>query len=774
MASSSSMGDGGYPDKATVPMARFSGREPGTFTGTVRLAGRVARMTGDTVGDIDGLSRFPEELELNDPGWDMPDHPRRPDELCRACATTDSRRARGICKYCDRQVQPGFTRGLKAYDTCCKQCAQTQGSGAHDENCGLTRSALDGHGDSRENARQTLDRLLSDRHELRRETDKVLEGAGGESRSGSSTGFGLLSALGAKSSTAPADALSKPQVAQGIQDFLKSWDALAAKRCARDPYLSDIMRPYDKKQKGYIKRDDFLTLCERLLRALVQEWFPDTLPLSTRTFVQQNKSALQDVYDVGARLGKGSYGVVHQVEHRISGEVRVCKLIRKGRTSTDINLILQEIHNMAMLDHPNVIKVYEYFHDAQYVSQIMEPCNGDELKARVEGMHKRGEEPYDEAFMCDVMKQTMRALAFMHSKRFAHKDLKPENIMFLEKGGSSLKIIDFGLAELFNPHSESAMLIGGTLLFMPPEVFTDSQMTMKCDIWSAGIVLYNMITGTYPFLGQWPPPAGKDTAYWEEETADRIVNATMAPHSKLERVSRQCNDLVLKMLEKEEPRRPNATQLLEHDWVQMMSERPPPLSVGVAQCLEAYARMSEMKKAIFLLMAHQSAVPAIQELRAIFTHFDVQNRGTLTAQDLRIVLRECGLPSMSVERIIHALDREGVGTISWTEFLAGALCFRVHRNLRLVDAAFATFDRDSDGKITEDDLACVLGGGSHSLGWERKMPEMFVEMIPEKFRPTDGGSDRRRKLWISKEQFRQYVGEPINPQTSGARLFAVS
>jgi len=188
-----------------------------------------------------------------------------------------------------------------------------------------------------------------------------------------------------------------------------------------------LMRPYDRKQRGYILREDFNTLVQHVLRSLYKEWFPDTLPLSTRTFVQQNKSVLTDVYDVGARLGKGSYGVVHRVEHRISGESRVCKLIRKGRNITDINLILQEIHNMAMLDHPNVIKVYEYFHDDQYVSQIMEPCNGGELKHRIEGMHKRGEAPYDEAFMCDIMKQTMRALAFMHSKRFAHKDLKPEH-----------------------------------------------------------------------------------------------------------------------------------------------------------------------------------------------------------------------------------------------------------------------------------------------------------------------------------------------------------
>eukprot|EP00959_Pyramimonas_sp_CCMP1952_P202746 4240389-Pyramimonas_sp.AAC.1 len=70
---------------------------------------------------------------------------------------------------------------------------------------------------------------------------------------------------------------------------------------------------------------------------------------------------------------------------------------------------------MAKLDHPNVIKVYEYFEDGTSISQIMEPCNGGELQHRIDDMFKKGTQQYDEGFICDVMKQTLRALAFMHS-----------------------------------------------------------------------------------------------------------------------------------------------------------------------------------------------------------------------------------------------------------------------------------------------------------------------------------------------------------------------
>jgi len=70
--------------------------------------------------------------------------------------------------------------------------------------------------------------------------------------------------------------------------------------------------------------------------------------------------------------------------------------------------------------------------------------------------------------MSDVVKQTLRALAFMHSIRIAHKDLKPQNIMMVERDSASLKVIDFGLAEMFDPQQKFAGQIGGTLLYMAP------------------------------------------------------------------------------------------------------------------------------------------------------------------------------------------------------------------------------------------------------------------------------------------------------------------
>merc|ERR1719191_2114111 len=102
------------------------------------------------------------------------------------------------------------------------------------------------------------------------------------------------------------------------------------------------------------------------------------MKVATSAFVKQNRRRLEDVYEVGAKLGQGSFGTVYAVVHKISREKRVCKKIGKGDADMTIEEILSEIRSMAMLDHPGVIKIYEYFDDDELVSQIMEPCNGGE------------------------------------------------------------------------------------------------------------------------------------------------------------------------------------------------------------------------------------------------------------------------------------------------------------------------------------------------------------------------------------------------------------
>lgn len=351
--------------------------------------------------------------------------------------------------------------------------------------------------------------------------------------------------------------------------------------------------------------------------------------------------------------------------------------------------------------------------------------------------------------MCDIMKQTLRALAFMHEQHFIHRDLKPQNIMLEDRDSSSIKIIDFGLAELFQEDQKATHTFGGTFLYMAPETFY-MKVTKKTDIWSAGVILYNLITGDYPFMATWPLPQGKTMEWWQEEVKKAIQQQPYRKHARLtkEIVSAECLDLLHQMLEKNEAQRPDAAKCLLHPWFNRFDESPPPLSVGVTQCLDAYSRQPELKKAIFLLIAHQCTTPALQELRRIFTHFDTSNTGSLSAASFREVLHRSGMPALHVERVLHGLDSDSSGTVGWTEFIAGALCISVCQRSELVAAAFSMFDHDRDGKIVIQDLEAAFAIGAAKTVWKKHLPHECAKI-------ADSTS-------YTQEQFQKYVGQQMN------------
>lgn len=624
---------------------------------------------------------------------------RRPREVARPSATsprasrTSSVR---ICKNnCGRTCQPGLTRSMQPYDTCCKKCASDPDRGEHDDNCG-GQGIVPKKRVSTDNLVDSFAAVVCDQTRIGQCFDNYAAYA-----------YGL-----------------NPDQAFSALDHLLA-DILSGEALPR-PLMFAAFEMCDEDKDGVIHKQEFEHFCRQVFSLC----FPKTLTVSTTSFVKRNFNRVTDVYSFGDKLGEGSFGVVYQVQHKISGQRRVCKKISRGTEGLSEEDMLREIYSMAVLDHPNVLKVYEFFSDKDYVSQILEPCQGGELQDRITGVFKKGHTPYGERFMCDVMKQTLRACAFMHSHRppIVHKDLKPQNIMMEDRESSSIKVIDFGLAELFQPGKEYCNVFGGTLLYMAPEVFAQ-QISVKVDVWSAGVILYNLITGDFPYSAPWPPPPGCNQGWWEKETARKICNEPMQPHPRLGSVRRECQDLLRSMLNRKVEKRPDASQCLDHPWFKIWDEEPPPLSVGVSQCLEAFSRQSELKKAIFLLMARECEVPALLELRALFTHFDVKNQGRLEARDLREVFSRCNLGPVSSERVLHALDRNGSGSVCWTEFLAAALCVSLPRNPALVDGTFAFFDDDHDGKISSKDFLRVLAHGEHTEEWKKTMPALFSEVL---------------------------------------------
>jgi len=176
---------------------------------------------------------------------------------------------------------------------------------------------------------------------------------------------------------------------------------------------------------------------------------------------------------------------------------------------------LQEIAILQKLDHPNVLKLYEYFIDDTDVYLVTEICKGGELFDRIVEV-----EYFKEPEAALLFKQILRSLNYIHSQGVAHRDIKPENFLFDSKDeDASLKIIDFGLSKILDKGttgtavgksvvSKRAKLENlpkmntkaGTPCYISPEVLTGNYK-LDCDMWSAGCLLYILLCGYPPFEG---------------------------------------------------------------------------------------------------------------------------------------------------------------------------------------------------------------------------------------------------------------------------------
>eukprot|EP00927_Polykrikos_kofoidii_P068092 TRINITY_DN63489_c0_g1_i1.p1 TRINITY_DN63489_c0_g1~~TRINITY_DN63489_c0_g1_i1.p1 ORF type:complete len:1214 (+),score=137.61 TRINITY_DN63489_c0_g1_i1:164-3805(+) len=637
---------------------------------------------------------------------------------------------RSLCKHgCGRRVMCGLTRGLASYDTCCRLCAKTQGSGGHDQNCGGSRRF------TRENSK-----LLSPvrvRHE-----------------------DGEISGVAAAESAA--DASPKIRLARVIADPQE------LNRCVNEAF--GCMAPEQRMMD--LRREEGIALAERLLLSLCgarltvpaasveiffsegqsinaidfcrdvvvrafDAVFPRMLALKAPSVLLRGERRQEDFYSRGIKLGEGSFGSVFEVQHRVSRETRDCKFISESRSG-----IIQEIQCMMDMDHCNIIKVYEYFVDRGKISLITEECNGMVLHDRIESVFLRGQPHYGVAFTRNVMKQILRAIAYMHSVRFAHKDVKPQTIGAIDTDGSSIKFIDLSIAELLRPEQAFVQFpTVGTLPYIAPEAFS-GKMALGGDVWSAGVVLYSLLTGGLPFCDEREERSlALNEASWEARTISRICNEQPLVRPGLVSASPSCRDLLERMLDKDPNQRPNASWCLQHAWFTSpelehnenekheLDSSIPSLSAGVVQCLEAFSHQSELKQLFFCLISQLSADPALVELRTIFTHFDINNNGALENQVVLRILLESGLPWLTAERIVHALDRNKDGRVTWSEFVAAARCANVCQKTHLVDAAFDALDADGDDLISAKDCERVLalGDGDNEATTQRYVSTLFIE-----------------------------------------------
>lgn len=222
----------------------------------------------------------------------------------------------------------------------------------------------------------------------------------------------------------------------------------------------------------------------------------DGLILDKNMFINEKKGKVTNDYEIHEIVGKGGYGEVKRVVHKITGETRAMKIIKKESCDESyLKTLTNEINILRNLDHPHIIKLFEIYQDSHSIYMIQEFMGGGEVFN-----FSKNKKTLNETIAARVIKQVLQAVNYLHSKSIVHRDLKPENLLLDTDNQWDIKVIDFGLSRYFQKDKKMCQRLG-TPFYVAPEVLK-KKYDEKCDIWSIGIILHILLGGAPPFQGR--------------------------------------------------------------------------------------------------------------------------------------------------------------------------------------------------------------------------------------------------------------------------------
>ena len=420
-------------------------------------------------------------------------------------------------------------------------------------------------------------------------------------------------------------------------------------------------------------------------------------------FIFKLETPLLDSYEVNYEIGSGAYSKVYEVKEKASGDIRACKYItKKDFQEEDIKKFEKEITILREFDHPNIIKLYDYFNTPNSFYLIMEKCNGGNLYYKIlERINL--EKMFDEKILSNVFYQITSAINYCHKKGVCHRDLKPENICFLNLGNmenNPLKIIDFGFGRVISPKKKLESQVG-TALYMAPEVI-QQHYNEKCDIWSIGVMLFFIISGKPPFIGE-----------NEMEIKKKILSIDYKFNDSWKNVSDDAKDLISHMLVKEDNRF-TAEQVLQHPWIKKYNENPinTRISINEINQLKLYQKMDEFEQKIITFISNRIPQNDIINIKNFFVFLDHNDDGRISFEEFSKGI--LGLPSVNIKKeelkpIFDKIDTNEDGTIEYTEFISSCVNVNLYLKKEYLVQVFEAFDKTKKGKISMDDIKTVLG-----------------------------------------------------------------
>ncbi|XP_067829424.1 death-associated protein kinase 3 isoform X1 [Heptranchias perlo] len=272
------------------------------------------------------------------------------------------------------------------------------------------------------------------------------------------------------------------------------------------------------------------------------------------SFKQQR---VEECYEIGEELGSGQFAIVKKCCEKNAGIEYAAKFIKKrqvraSRRGVRREEIEREVNILQQVQHPNIITLHDVYENKTDVVLILELVSGGELFDFLAQKESLSEEEAT-AFI----KQILDGVNYLHSKNIAHFDLKPENIMLLDKiPVPHIKLIDFGLAHKIEDGVEFKNIFG-TPEFVAPEIVNYEPLGLPADMWSIGVITYILLSGASPFLGETKQETLANISAMNYDFDEEFFSHT----------SELAKDFIKKLLVKDTRKRLTIKDALSHPWI---------------------------------------------------------------------------------------------------------------------------------------------------------------------------------------------------------------
>ena len=426
------------------------------------------------------------------------------------------------------------------------------------------------------------------------------------------------------------------------------------------------------------------------------------LSVSSRLFINEIDYSPEKKYKLISNIGQGSYGNVYLAYNIYTNEKVAIKKIYKTLDIITESEIINEIDILKKLNHPDIVKILEFYKTETAYYIISEYCSGGEL-------FEKAETHLSENQIAVIFKQILSGLSYLHSNNIVHRDLKLENILISDKeyvpitGEEYLdiKIIDFGNAKHFEKNIKDKSIVGSTY-YIAPETFM-KKSGKESDLWSAGVILYMLVVGSPPFSGE----------------SDKKIFSSVRKgvydknYSRWKNASSEVKDLIEKLLVSDPKKRLSAKEALEHVWFNKYQSNALYYNISkneILQCIQnllSYDVENKFQELVLAYIIHN--MPKINQTKIAIQLFKLANTngdGKLQKNELKKVLLYFVSEEYltNFDKIFELLDSENKGYIEYSEFLRASLDRKSIVTEENLKSAFNFFDKENRGYFDEEQM----------------------------------------------------------------------